>query len=88
VGLASTNLPAFPLPGLTTFVDPFGPVFVVVALPTTGTPGVVGSGAFTLPVNVDPSWVGLSWYHQAFPLDTGAPGLVSASNGLELVYGP
>jgi len=88
VGLSSASLSAFPLPGMTTYVDPFGPVFVVVGLPTPGTPGVVGSGSFTLPVNVDPSWVGLSWYHQAFPLDTGLPGLVSATNGLELVYGP
>jgi hypothetical protein len=88
VGLASTSLAGFPFPGMSLYVDPFAPVFVVVGLPTPGAHGVAGSGHFTLPVTAEPSWIGLKWYHQAFPIDLGAPNFVSATNALELVYGP
>jgi hypothetical protein len=87
VGYASSALPAFPVADTTLWVDLNTPGWFLFKLPNAGPAGTIGAGSFTLPVNVNAGLVGLPFYHQGFAIDVGAPNLVTASNGLRLVYG-
>ena len=55
----------------------------------SGTPGVPGAGAFTLPVRVPNNeiFVGVPLYFQALMLDVGATAGLSMTNGLEVWIG-
>ncbi len=89
VSPASAFLPGFPFAGVTLLVDPFAPGVFQVPVPVSGGAAGPGEGGFTLPLVVQSSWAGLELHHQAFVVDAGAPnGLVSASNGMLLAYGP
>ena len=82
-----TSLPGWPVADTTLHVDVFGSTWFLLTLPGSGTPGAAGEGGFTIPFAVGANLLGNAWYHQAFTVDLGDPELVTASNGLELIYG-
>ncbi len=84
-GLSSTELANAPVLGTTLYVLP---ILGVVNLPFPGNPAEFGSGGLSVPFNVPPGAVGNTWFHQFFAADPGAIGGASASNALELYYGP
>ena len=87
-GPTAAELPGFPTPSTTTYVEPLGPGFVVLSLPTGGAPGAPGEGGWTIEFPVPPSLATAGpFYHQAFALDPGAAFGFSATAGLELDYG-
>ena len=72
----------------TVYVDPFAVGFVLVPLTLgTGNSNSIGAGELTIPVTVTNGMVGEDFYHQLIALDLGAPGLLTATNGLRLRYG-
>ena len=91
VGLIAVGIEAGALPGLvpgaTVLVNPFHPSLVVVPISFGGTGGAPGEGYLEIPVGVTPGLLGTSFYHQVIAFDAGAAGLLTASNGLELIYG-
>jgi hypothetical protein len=87
VGTAQGSLADFPVPGMTTYID-LGSPFFLVPFVAAGAPGVAGAGQLDVPINVQPGLVGFRFFHQAFGFDAGAVNALSASNALEILYGP
>ena len=83
-GVTSSNLSNAPLPGLTSYADPW---LAFVAIATGGAQGNAGEGASVTPFVVPASAAGTTVYAQAFLLDLGAPTIVSSTNGLEIRFG-
>jgi len=84
IGSGEALLVDQPIPGHTTLVDG---LLALVSIGVPGVPGLAGGGAKTIPVAVDAGLAGLHLFHQGFLVDGAAPGLLSATNGLELLYG-
>ncbi|QDU65269.1 FG-GAP repeat domain-containing protein [Engelhardtia mirabilis] len=84
VGTDRAELAGFPLPGLTSLVDPIG-LLAVVNLSLVGSGP--GQGQIDIPVNVSPALAGHTFTHQFFLVDLAAPGFVTQTNGLEIHYG-
>ena len=74
-----------PLPGMTLYV---GSPVLIPALPLGGSPGLAGAGDLALPLPQEPALFGLTFVLQAFGADAGSSTGWSASNGLEIVFGP
>jgi hypothetical protein len=74
-----------PFPGMTLYV---GNPIIVPNVPLSGAPGEPGAGEASIPLPKLPALFGLSFAHQAFVLDLGSTTLWSASNGMEILYGP
>lgn len=85
VGAAEGNVPNYPLAGLNALVDPFS-FLALVQIPAAGSG--VGDGEWHLNIDVDPGLAGNTFFHQAFVVDVGIPGLVAQSNGLRISYAP
>ncbi len=83
-GPLEVDQPDVPLPGMSLYV---GSPTILSAVPMGGTPGAPGEGSFAYSLPTLPGLFGLSFTHQAFVLDPGSTTGVSASNGLEIVYG-
>lgn len=86
VGLAGAELPGFPTPFITAYVDP-GSLAALLVIPLDGTPGEPGAGGFDYPVAVQPFLTGFAFWEQVFVIDPGAPELLSASNALFVQLG-
>ena len=87
VGLASAALPGL-IPGGTAYVDPFAPGLVIVPMSLgSGPSNAAGAGELTLPIGVTGNMVGQTFFHQFLAFDAGAPGFLTATNGLRLLYG-
>jgi hypothetical protein len=84
--LSEAALSGLPLPGMTLYVG--GTPAILPHLPLSGPPGVASVGELALPLPKIPALLGLSVFHQAFVLDPGSALLWSATNGLEIKYGP
>jgi len=84
--LSEAALPGQPLPGMTLYVG--GTPAIIGQLPLIGSPGVPAAGKLALPLPKIPALFGLSIYHQAFVLDAGSALGWSATNGLQIQYGP
>ncbi|MBM3977187.1 MAG: VCBS repeat-containing protein [Planctomycetes bacterium] len=88
VSSSAASIPDFLFPGLTLLVDPQASGTFFLPLPVAGSALGAGHGHAELPVTVDPAWNGLEFDHQVIVIDPLAPnGLLSATNGLRLVYG-
>ncbi len=85
VGLAESNVASLPFPGMSSYCQPWFGSFVV---PFGGQASAAGSGGFSLSVVIPPAALGTSFFHQAFVFDPGAPFQATATNGLEIAYGP
>ncbi len=83
-GPTEVDLPDVPFPGMSLYV---GSPTILSPVPMGGTPGAPGEGSFAYSLPTLPGLFGLSFTHQAFVLDPGSSTGVSASNGLEIVYG-
>ncbi len=86
VGLAGAELPGFPTPFITTYVDP-NALAALLTLPLDGVPGEPGGGSFDFPVSVQPYLTGFAFWEQVFVIDPGAPELISASNAMFVQLG-
>lgn len=86
VSLAGAELPGFPTPFITTYVDP-GALAALLTLPLDGVAGEAGGGSFDFPVSVQPYLTGFAFWEQVFVIDAGAPELISASNALFVQLG-
>ncbi len=75
--------PGFPVASTTTWIDLTTPT--VILFPTIG--GGPAEGWWTVPYVVPAVIGGLSFYHQAFTFDAGAPESVAASKGFRIDYG-
>ena len=73
----------YPFPGMTGLAEPW---FRRLAFPMDGTPGVAGDGSFTLSVTAPAGLAGITFYHQVYVPDAGAPSGWSSTNGIELSY--
>jgi len=85
-GLSEAALVDQPLPGMTLFVG--GPPGIIPHVPLGGPAGVPGAGSLAVPLPKIPALFGLSIYHQVFVLDPGSVLGWSATNGLEIRFGP
>jgi hypothetical protein len=84
VGLAESNLPHSPFPGMTNYAVPW----VHIRLLGVGGPsGEAGAGSFQISYTVDSAIAGVKVFHQMFLLDSGATYGMTSSNGLEICYG-
>lgn len=86
VSLAGAELPGFPTPFITTYVDP-NSLAALLTLPLDGVAGEPGGGSFDFPVSVQPYLTGFAFWEQVFVIDAGAPELISASNALFVQLG-
>jgi hypothetical protein len=84
LGSAESNLANSPLPGLTSYCDPW---WGYESIQLGGAAGTPGGGNFSAFVPVSPGLVGMTVYHQGFIYDPAAPYLITATNGLELRFG-
>ena len=87
VGVSEVVIPNSPFPGLTSYVDATDVPFVMVPLPIGGPTGVAGAGELIIPVGVTLSMINGLYSHQYFLFDPGSPSLLTATNGLMLLYG-
>jgi hypothetical protein len=85
-GFSEAALVGQPLAGMTLLVG--GPLGIIPHVPLSGLVGVPAAGKLALPLPKIPALFGLSVFHQAFVLDAGALLGWSASNGLEIRFGP
>lgn len=85
-GSARAELANAPRPGVTLSVWPVVALFGL-SIPA-GVPGEPGSGLLEIPYSVPVEVIGQAVCHQLLLIDPAAPGGVSASNGLEIHYGP
>ncbi len=84
-GFVEAELIDQPLPGMTLYIGDPG---LFPPFPLGGPPGTAGAGQLALTLPALTALQGLSLTHQAFVLDPGSATGWSASNGLEIVYGP
>jgi hypothetical protein len=85
LGTSEVALPDAPLAGMTLYV---GGLLPPLTFPSGGPTGVAGAGAADLPFFPTPALVGLAIFHQAVFVDPAGASGVSATNGLEVRFGP
>jgi hypothetical protein len=85
VGAFETNIPDFPFPGVTAYVDPW---LFFLLLPIGGTAGEPGVGFRDFPFLVEPDFAGVTVFHQMYIADSGGTNNLTATNGLEISYQP
>ncbi|MCC6405672.1 MAG: VCBS repeat-containing protein [Planctomycetes bacterium] len=83
IGLTESAIANAPFAGMTTYV---WPVKRRLGIKLLGPAGVAGAGWRDLNVTVPAELAGLSYYHQLFVFDAGAPHGLACSNGLEVQY--
>lgn len=81
-----TGAGSFPGNGWTLLINPGLPGFLTVVLPIPGPAGVSGAGAITLPGSIpaNPTLDGVTLHLQLIMADAGAPGGLSATDGLQI----
>lgn len=84
VGSSESNIPDWPLAGLTSFADPW---IDFVLADASGAPGTGGAGSVNIQVLVTPELIAQTYYLQGYAYDPVAPNLIVQTNGLRITLG-
>jgi len=83
IGFSESALANSPFPGASEYNAPW---FRRLPFHLGGANGMPGEGGFTLSTTIPPSFAGLTFFHQAYVADPGAPFGWSSTCGLEIRY--
>ena len=87
IGVLPGEVPGFPVPGSTAWIDPFASLQLLNLPPVAGPTGVPGEGKVDFFFSIPPGFAGVSSYLQVFAVDATAPFFLTASNALQLTFG-